>query len=212
MTEYKTEQERFWAGAFGDDYIDRNRSDELLTTNKLRFAKILSRTQPFRTAIEFGANIGLNLRALHALDPKLELAAIEINARAVEQLRAWGVPKVYEGSILEFEADVPRDMALIAGVLIHINPDELPRVYRKLHAATRRYLLVSEYFNPTPVEVPYRGHGGRLFKRDFAGEILDLFPDLKLVDYGFEYSRDPRSAQDDATWFLLEKARGSGEP
>jgi spore coat polysaccharide biosynthesis protein SpsF len=56
------------------------------------------------------------------------------------------------------------------------------------------------------VALPYRGHDERLFKRDFAGEILDRFPDLRLVDYGFRYRRDPNFPQDDVTWFLMEKA------
>jgi len=43
------------------------------------------------------------------------------------------------------------------------------------------------------------------FKRDFAGEMLDRYRDLKLVDYGFAYHRDPAFSHDDITWFLLEK-------
>jgi spore coat polysaccharide biosynthesis protein SpsF len=55
------------------------------------------------------------------------------------------------------------------------------------------------------VEIPYRGHSGKLFKRDFAGEILDAYSDLNLIDYGFAYHRDNYFKQDDITWFLLEK-------
>ena len=36
--------------------------------------------------------------------------------------------------------------------------------------------------------------------------MLDRFPDLRLLDYGFAYHRDPVFPQDDITWFLLEKA------
>jgi spore coat polysaccharide biosynthesis protein SpsF len=46
----------------------------------------------------------------------------------------------------------------------------------------------------------------RLWKRDFAGEMLDRFPDLKVVDYGFVWRRDPIAPMDDITWVLLEKA------
>ena len=58
---------------------------------------------------------------------------------------------------------------------------------------------------PFPVALPYRGHQDRLFKRDFAGEMLDRFPDLELTAYGFNYRRDPLFPQDDTTWFLLHK-------
>jgi hypothetical protein len=64
--------------------------------------------------------------------------------------------------------------------------------------------MVSEYYNPTPVTVNYRGNEDRLFKRDFAGELIDRYG-LKLVDYRFVYHRDSVYRQDDCTWFLLEK-------
>jgi len=63
---------------------------------------------------------------------------------------------------------------------------------------------VCEYYNPSPVSVPYRGHQDRLFKRDFAGDLIEGYG-LKLVDYGFIYKRDTWAPQDDVTWFLLEK-------
>jgi pseudaminic acid biosynthesis-associated methylase len=78
-------------------------------------------------------------------------------------------------------------------------------VYDVLKRATGRYLLVAEYYNPSPVAIPYRSHAARLFKREFAGELMDRHADLRLVDYGFAYRRDPKFPQDDITWFLMEK-------
>jgi spore coat polysaccharide biosynthesis protein SpsF len=69
-----------------------------------------------------------------------------------------------------------------------------------------RYICICEYYNPTPVEVTYRGYQEKLFKRDFVGEILDMYPDLELVDYGFVYHRDNNFPQDDITWFLIQKS------
>lgn len=91
-----------------------------------------------------------------------------------------------------------------SGVLIHINPDMLGQAYEHLYNAANKYVLINEYYNPSPVEVTYRGHEARLFKRDFAGEMMDRY-DLTLVDYGFTYHRDP-DPLDDLTWFLLKKA------
>lgn len=79
-------------------------------------------------------------------------------------------------------------------------------MYNALHQAARRYVCLVEYYNPIPMEATYRGHTGKLFERDFAGELLDKFPDLRLVDYGFVYRRDLNFPQDDPTWFLLEKS------
>ena len=94
---------------------------------------------------------------------------------------------------------------LIKGVLIHIHSDDLASVYKKLVAATKSYLLVAEYYSPLPATVTYRGHKDQLFKRDFPGEILQKYPEFKLLDYGFTYKRDPNFPQDDITWFLLKK-------
>jgi spore coat polysaccharide biosynthesis protein SpsF len=205
MSEYKTEQEKFWAGEFGNEYLLRNRGNTLVGGNLRLFSSILASCGKVDSVIEFGANIGLNLIALKQLLPAAELSAIEINDTAAAALREQDGIKVYHQSILDFVADTPRELAFTKGVLIHINPDMLPEVYRRLYQSSRRYICVAEYYNPRPVEVNYRGHEGRLFKRDFAGELLDMYPDLRLVDYGFSYHRDNNFAQDDINWFLLEK-------
>lgn len=203
---FETEQERFWAGDFGTDYIQRNQSDQLLASNLAFFAKGLYAAKGIQSCIEFGANIGMNLRALKLLYPGIDLHGIEINQQAAKELSTV-IPSenVYSESILDFSNSYQWDLVLIKGVLIHIDPQQLPVVYSKLFNATGQYLLVAEYYNPSPVSIPYRGHLDRLFKRDFAGEILDQHPELKLVDYGFVYRRDPSFPQDDITWFLFEK-------
>lgn len=205
MKEYQTEQEKFWAGEFGDNYVDRNQGPDVVASNVSFFSRILTRTENVESAIEFGANIGLNLLALRTLKPRIALSAIEINAKAVQALEHVGDVAIHASSILEYSPDAKYDLALIKGVLIHIDPNSLTDVYAKLYQATRRYICIAEYYNPTPVEVSYRGNRDKLFKRDFAGEMLDTFPDLRLVDYGFSYHRDPNFPQDDTTWFLLEK-------
>lgn len=206
---FKTEQEAFWAGDFGVDYIGRNRGDALLASNLDFFGKALRQARGLTSCIEFGANIGMNLRALKLLHPAQEQFGIEINPEAARQLGEFIPPgNVSQQSILNYAPSRNFDLALIKGVLIHINPDVLPAVYDKLHAATGKYLLVAEYYNPAPVAIAYRGHADRLFKRDFAGEILDRHSDLTLVDYGFSYHRDPNFPQDDINWFLMERHHG----
>jgi pseudaminic acid biosynthesis-associated methylase len=203
---FRTDQETFWAGAFGTEYIQRNQGDALLASNLDFFAKALRGAHGVKSCIEFGANIGMNLKALKLLHPSIEAHGIEINADAARQLGELIPPlQVHHISILDFAPQRSWDLALIKGVLIHINPDVLPQVYDKLVAATSRYLMVAEYYNPAPVAISYRGHTDRLFKRDFAGEIMDRHPQMKLIDYGFAYRRDPNFPQDDITWFLMEK-------
>lgn len=203
---YSTDQEVFWQGDFGNEYTDRNRGQRWLASNSALFSTIVARTNGVRSVLELGSNIGLNLMPLRELLPDAELSAVEINERAAAELRS-SIPDIdlHQTSILEFSPSRTWDLVFTKGVLIHIDPDALPSVYSKMYESSDRYVLVAEYYSPKPVELPYRGHSGKLFKRDFAGEMLDQFPDLRLLDYGFAYHRDPNFPQDDTTWFLLQK-------
>lgn len=202
----ETEQEKFWKGEFGNEYIERNKSQLILANKTALYSKIISRMdEKVSSCIEFGSNVGLNLLAINRLLPECELSAIEINKNATEELKKNEGLKVYHQSILDFETDYQRDLAFIHGVLIHINPECKNEVYRRLYETSKKYILMIEYYNPTPVEVTYRGIEGNLFKSDFAGEMMDLYPELKLVDYGFVYYRDNQFPLGDCTWFLLKK-------
>ena len=206
---YKTAQEEFWSGQFGNDYIERNKDNALLEAKMNLWMKVLECTKDVESVIEFGSNIGLNLKTMKIINSKLNFAAVEINNKAVDILKNDALLKdcvdVYEQSILEYNPEKMYDLAFTAGVLIHINPDELQNVYEKLYKSSKKYICVAEYYNPSPVVIPYRDNQERLFKRDFAGEIMDKYSDLQLVNYGFVYHRDNNFPLDDFTWFLLEK-------
>jgi pseudaminic acid biosynthesis-associated methylase len=203
---WNTEQEQFWAGKFGNEYCERNRDTGLVAGNLRLFSDVLARAPGVRTVIEFGANIGLNQRALRQLLPDASLSALEINAEAAIELTNLGfLDDVFNQSLLTFVPPKGYDLAFTKGVLIHLAPEMLQDAYRVLYEASSRYVLVVEYYSPSPMMIPYRGHDQRLFKRDFAGEMLDAYPALRLVDYGFIYRRDPVFPLDDVTWFLMEK-------
>ncbi|MDO8838139.1 MAG: pseudaminic acid biosynthesis-associated methylase [Parvibaculum sp.] len=202
---FQTEQERFWTGSFGDEYIDRNQGEHIVTSNLALFARILKSAPDVKSIVELGCNIGLNLQALKRINAGFELCGYEINETAASTARALEIANIVQGTILEdLAAGRTYDLAFTKTVLIHINPGKLDQVYRNLHALSSRYVLVCEYYNPSPMVVTYRGNEDRLFKRDFAGEIMDKFG-MRLLDYGFVYHRDNYFPQDDITWFLLEK-------
>ena len=62
----KTEQEDFWSGNFGDNYILRNRS-ETFQSNINFLKKALKKVKKIDSMIEFGANIGMNIKAVKSL-------------------------------------------------------------------------------------------------------------------------------------------------
>lgn len=200
-----TAQERFWQGEFGDAYVDRNAGAAAVASCLAFFGRALARAGGLGSVLELGTNRGLNLQALRALLPQAQLQGVELNGKACALARALNVAEIWEGSLFDYPVTKGFDLAFTKGVLIHLPPDLLPAAYDKLYQASRRFILVAEYYNPTPVEVSYRGHAERLFKRDFAGELLDRHTDLRLLDYGFVYHRDPLFPADDISWFLLEK-------
>lgn len=201
---YNSPQEEFWAGDFGDSYIERNEGDNLLASNIAFFAEILSSMDKIpSTFLELGANIGMNVRAIQKLSPGAQITGIEINEQASAVLEATGCT-VIKSSIIKSEIVSKFDLVFSKGVLIHLHPDQLSETYKKMHDWSNRFILIAEYYNPSPISIPYRGSNDRLFKRDFAGEFLDLFPKVVLRDYGFAYHRGVYP-QDDINWFLLEK-------
>ena len=193
----------FWAGQFGDEYIDRNISDQLFASNLHFFSNVLKSCVSVTSIIELGANVGMNIKALKFLSPGSNLHAVEINKSAYTELSKLECT-AHNSAIEDFSIDETFELVFTKGVLIHIAPDNLDSVYSKMYELSSRYILIGEYYNPSPVELTYRGNEGKLFKRDFAGDLLFKFNDLKLVDYGFAYKRG-LFPQDDITWFLLEK-------
>ena len=205
MKKYRTPQEKFWAGSFGDEYTARNTNAKIIASNMALFAEIFSHTSAIASVIELGAGSGNNLRVITKLLPSCELSAVEINTKAVSELKKIKGIEIYHESLLNFSSPIKYDLVLVKGILIHQSPKELQKIYQLMYELTNKYICLVEYYNPTPIDVNYRGHEGFLFKRDFAGEILDCYPKLSLRSYGFSYHRDYNFPLDDTNWFLLEK-------
>jgi spore coat polysaccharide biosynthesis protein SpsF len=203
---YRTEQEKFWAGEFGDEYIDRNNSLEQLADNISFFSDVFKHCHKIQSLIEFGANIGMNIKAIHQLLPFSKISAVEINEKACLELKKIDIGgDIFNESILNIKLDCEYDFAFTKGVLIHVDSNKLENVYERLYRCVKPdgYIMTAEYYSPTPVSIEYRGEKDKLFKRDFAGELMDRYTDLELIDYGFTYHRN--SLNDDMNWFLMKK-------
>jgi spore coat polysaccharide biosynthesis protein SpsF len=200
---YKTEQELFWEGEFGNEYTTRNQV--LPEQRQPFFAQVLQKTYGVRTICELGANRGHNLQAIANLSRNFELTGVELNQAAIAELDKIPGVQSKQASIQEFETDEKFDLVFTCGVLIHINPDELPLVYQKIYDISCRYILLNEYYNNSPLEINYRGNVDKLFKRDFAGDFLEYHHNKLLVlDYGFLWQKI-HPAWDNTTWVLIEK-------
>ncbi len=203
----------FWEGEFGNKYINRNNHPNMINDNINIFKKSLFKNKiKINSVLEYGANIGLNLLALNKIYKKLDITAVEINSNACSKLKKnLQNINIYNQSIFSFDKEYKKfdnkfDLTLSKTVLIHIDPVQIKKAYSALYSKSKKYILIVEYHNPTPVKIKYRGYNNKLFKRDFAGEMLNIYRDLKIIDYGFIYSKDPKLNNcDDLNWFLLKK-------
>ena len=198
-----------WSGEFGDAYTARNAGDAEAIAGRLRvWGEVFTRMKGDfpKSALEVGPNVGLNLRALKAMGTA-DLWGVEPNPSARARLVADDVlpaERVLEG----FGHSIPRpdasvDFSFTSGVLIHVDPSLLEQTLREVHRVSRKYVFAAEYFSPKAETLTYRGEEGLLFKNDFGGLYLDMFPDLELVDYGFFWRRT--TVMDDSTWWLFRK-------
>ena len=200
--------QEFWKGDFGNEYTERNVGLE--ENNYEMFYKIflpdysIINYHDIKSIIEFGAGSGQNIKALKRIFPDAKYTAVEINESACEELSKIDNLIVWNQDINRPIIQNKYDLVLTKGVLIHIPPDRIQETYRRVYKASQKYILICEYYNPVEVEIPYRGNAGKLWKRPDAENMMKMFSDLSIVDYGFVSKLD-KYKQDDITWFLLQK-------
>jgi pseudaminic acid biosynthesis-associated methylase len=204
--EFNTEQERFWADTYARDYIEKNKTfDNALGVEAWKI--MLRKAEGIRSLLECGCNIGRNMTFLDQIMPEAKKSIIEISKPAFDFVaRQHRLAGAFNGPILE--SDFPAqsfDLVFTMGVLIHISPDQLLDNMEKMYEYSRKYVLIGEYFNRTPVMLEYQGQRDKLFKRDF-GKLFIESHDVRLVEYGFLWGHLYDSAGfDDITWWLFEK-------
>lgn len=207
MNDDRTPQETFWANTYAEEYIAKNSEfDSRLGVEGWR--RMLGKAASTPRILECGCNIGRNLRFLSELRPEASLSAIEISKPAYDKVRReFALEDPFNGPILQAPyAPASFDLVFTIGVLIHIHPDHLADTMRKMFEISKRYILIGEYFNRTPVMIEYQGEQDRLFKRDFGKTFLDT-NNATVVDYGFLWGHEFDAAGfDDITWWLFEKS------
>ncbi len=201
------EQENFWAKTYAEEYIRKNQSfDHKLGSEA--WAKMLKGTKgEVKTFLEFGCNIGRNIKQLQNVLPNAEPSIIEISEPAYKFVTSqYKFKNAFHGAILESDfLDASFDLCFTSGVLIHIHPDLLLQHMERMFKYSKKYILMAEYFNRTPVSIEYQGEADKLFKRDYGKLFIENF-NVKLVEYGFLWGHVYDTAGfDDATWWLFEK-------
>ena len=196
-----------WKGDFGNAYVERCRPDDArLRQLTIAWANLLKRvsSDPPRSILEVGANVGANLVALGRVT-EAQLWGLEPNENARNALNNV-LPKdrIIDGSAENIPLpDQAVDMVFTSGVLIHIHPESLLRACSEIVRCARKYVICIEYFSDEPEMKRYRGQDEILFKRDFGSFYLDHFPDLKVIDCGFNWRRT--TGIGNATWWIMRR-------
>ena len=112
--------EKFWAGEFGDAYLQRN---QLEWEKRIPFwDHIVDMTYAF-SFLEVGCNAGWNLKALREISPSMTLCGVDINESAVKEARDGAGFTVWNQSAGEPFGHRNFDLVFTAGLLIHIPTD-----------------------------------------------------------------------------------------
>jgi pseudaminic acid biosynthesis-associated methylase len=199
------EQQNFWANVYAEDYKNRNQNfNSLLGVHG--WEKMLAKTNGIGSILECGCNIGRNIGFLNQFLPLATKSIIEISKPAYQFVtNRYKLDQTFHGSIEESSFLKKFDLVFTMGVLIHIHPDDLLVNMNKIFSYSKKYILLGEYFNRTPVMLKYRGEVDKLFKQDFGKLFIENFS-VQLVDYGFLWGYEYDSAGfDDITWWLFER-------
>ena len=204
---FNSEQEKFWATTYAEDYIKKNDSfDHVLGAEA--WAEILHGTRgEVGNFLECGCNIGRNIEQIKRVLPSAKPSIIEISEPAFKFVTShYDFKHAFNGAILDSAFDDGSfNLVFTMGVLIHIHPDQLLAHMERMFRYSSKYILIGEYFNRTPVSLDYQGEKDKLFKQDFGKLFIENF-NVNLLDYGFLWGHIyDHAGFDDITWWLFEK-------
>jgi len=196
----QTKQLKRWSSDFGIEYTDRNVIDPNIRINA--FKKMIENIQIYKI-LEVGCNVGHNLISLSKIG-NFKLIGIEPLEYAVLKGRASS----NEISILEGNAfDIPFkdnyfDLVFTCGVLIHISPEEIFLAMDEIYRASKKNILIIEYYAEKETIIHYREYNDMLWKRNFKKLFLNRYPQLKLIKNGL---LERKNGFDNTHWWLFGK-------
>ncbi|VVC04504.1 tRNA (mo5U34)-methyltransferase [Candidatus Bilamarchaeum dharawalense] len=195
-----TKQLDFWKSEFGNQYTDRNLYNP---DSRIPAFKDMLTGLTIKRILEVGCNMGNNLVTLSKLN-NFQLIGIEPNSHAAKKGRLQSnLISIIEGDGFHIPfSNSYFDLVFTVGVLIHIAPQDLPKIIDEMYRTSNRYLLIAEYFSEVDTPIEYRGQKDLLFKRNFKKIFLEVKPGLKCIREGFWGKND---GFDDCHWFLFEK-------
>jgi pseudaminic acid biosynthesis-associated methylase len=187
-----THQMKVWQDQFGKEYTERSVfSPKGLdweyqatwgVTRTAMNADFLQGVEQDGCILEVGCNVGNQLLCLQSMG-FTRLYGIEIQAYAVEKAKSRSQDiNIIQGSAFDLPfRDAYFDLVFTSGVLIHLNPSDLPKALGEIHRCSRHFIWGFEYFAERFTEVRYRGQENMLWKGDYSGAYQRQFPNLRLI-------------------------------
>jgi len=213
----KTNQEEFWLGEFGQEYTNRNTPesqdgwkqwylDNWGIAKEVMNDDFIGDFPKDSKILEVGCNSGNQLIALQEAGFS-EIYGIELQVYAVEAAKKRTENmNIIQGSGFDLPfKDSFFDIVCTNGVLIHISPNDLPKIMDEMYRVSKKYIWGFEYYADEVTDINYRGNTGFLWKANYAELFMKQFPDLKLVKKKlYPYVLEGMQSNTDCM-YLLEK-------
>ncbi len=179
---------KFWKSDFGDEFAVRNSGDydELykeifgitITDLNKEFISLLDKDSHI---LEVGCNIGKQLEIIEKMG-FTNLWGIDINTNVLKIAKEKKEWNLVEGSAFDIPfKDNFFEMVFTSGVMIHIHPHDLDKIFDEMYRVTKKYIWCFEYFSENCQEIEYRGNKNKLWKNNFLQLFIKRHPDLKIV-------------------------------
>jgi SAM-dependent methyltransferase len=182
--------QKHWREAISDaEFPGYARSSDLRTW----FTQQLVSTLKPGSVLEFGCNVGANLRDIHTLDPAIKLFGIELNERAIDYGKKNVAPSeatFIQGSMADAQQLVAKngvsdvDVVFTSAAAMHCDDDIFAKAKEAALALAKRAIVHLEFNAWSPAELQNM--------RNWRSSFLS---DRWIRDYPGEYRGHPRVAR-----------------
>ena len=216
-----------WAGEFGNEYTTRNDIDvsEIAIQKRVKFLEKCLTPIFFgheydsdpeyscefphpANILEVGIGTGLNWQHFSFLEPGDKVTGVDVNVPSLKHLDARFSAVGGDAANLPFR-DNQFDLVFTMGLLIHIPPHLIERVYSELWRVSKAFVVIAEYFSVQPNRVRYQKQFDLLWTRDYGKELMFNGEqggfEPKVVGYGCE--RKGMGGYDDLDYWILSKGQ-----
>lgn len=172
----------FWSGSFGNEYTARQTVD---WRDRVPFWQGIIDSTHATSFLEIGVNCGYNLEAIRSLNPSFTMSGVDVNDAALVKAMVAGfdVENAVGSKVVDLFGVGSCELALTAGCLIHVAPEDLQITMAAIRDVSSQYVLAVEYAADVETEVEYRGHAGKLWKRPY-GKLYEELGGLTLIETG----------------------------